>query len=275
MLFPAAILLVNNDLTLNVQQMLINQLDISEVIDGNTYDARLLANPSYVTLVHNSNIRLLVIRSFTELNNRNTFDVIGFIKAGMISVLPFGHCRNPGATYPIVNLTWAKLLNGMKAPNTGEDRDEKHRRIFHDDTQNYNRHDTWDLNHLNNDRIHTGGGNRHPSKPIFIKGTPGAPWQTFDMGAYSMTSIKTNNYTASYFDLVRCDPTSGGFTIFLPTAVGNINKSIIVKNVSSSINSIIIDAFNSETIDGSASVSITVGYEGLTFVSDGSNWVIV
>ena len=149
MLFPAAILLVNNDLSLNAQQMLVRQLNISEVIDGYTYDNRIAANASYPAMVHNGNKRLLVVRSLTELNNRSTVDVVGFIKGGMIAIIPQINCSTPGQTYPIVNLTWAKLLIGATTPV--EDDDNDHHRIFHDDTQNYTERDTRDLNHLDRD----------------------------------------------------------------------------------------------------------------------------
>lgn len=91
----------------------------------------------------------------------------------------------------------------------------------------------------------------------------------------STTSIKTSVYTAAFGDLVRCDPTSGGFTVNLPTAIGNINKSIIVKNISNSINSITIDPFGSQLIDGSSTYVINIAYQSITLVSDNSNWMVI
>lgn len=94
-------------------------------------------------------------------------------------------------------------------------------------------------------------------------------------GAYNTTSTKTSLYTAVLQDLVVCDPTSSGFTVLLPTAVGQINKSIIIKNNSASTNTITVDAFGSETIDGSLTVNISIAYQSITFVSNDSNWMVV
>jgi len=109
MIFPPAILLINQDISQNVQAMLVRQLAITEVIDGYTFDNRIAANTNYPNLVHSNNQRLLIMRPLSELNNRALVDVAGFIKAGMLAILsPFDTV--PGFTFPIVNLTWADLL---------------------------------------------------------------------------------------------------------------------------------------------------------------------
>lgn len=91
---------------------------------------------------------------------------------------------------------------------------------------------------------------------------------------YNITTIKTGTYTAVINDFVRCDPTSGGFSVNLPTASGVTMQSIIVKNVSNSTNVITVHANGSETIDGSATATLSVGYESLTLYSDGTNWMV-
>jgi len=85
---PAAIVLVNNDLTPNVQNMLVRQLHITEVIDGYTFDARVSANPNYLTQVHNFQQRLMIIRSLVmPVPNANLVDIIMFVKAGLANVV--------------------------------------------------------------------------------------------------------------------------------------------------------------------------------------------
>lgn len=108
MIAPSAIIFCNNDLTVNVESMLVKQLYIDEVIDGYIFDARLEANASYLAQVKAAHQRLLVIRPFTELDNRTLADVVIFIKAGLASIEEnkFGP---PNQTYPVVNLTWSKL----------------------------------------------------------------------------------------------------------------------------------------------------------------------
>jgi hypothetical protein len=90
------------------------------------------------------------------------------------------------------------------------------------------------------------------------------------------TTVITSSYDAVIRDLIRCDPTdSGGFVINLPSAVSHDNKSIIVKNISSSTNHITITANGTEQIDESPIYIINVAYESITLVSDGVGWIIV
>ena len=105
---PAAVVFVNDDLTSSVQSMLVTQLQISEVIDGDTFDARLAADANYVATVKQLDLRLMVIRPFTELQNRTEADIAMFVSHGLASILTnkFGP---PGQTHPVVNLTWGKL----------------------------------------------------------------------------------------------------------------------------------------------------------------------
>lgn len=105
---PAAIVFVNNDLTDNVSNMLVRQLHIDEVIDGSTFDARVAADPNYPRTIKANDDRLMVVRSFRELENRTLADVVIFVAHGLAAVEEnkFG----PKAqTYPVVDLTWGKL----------------------------------------------------------------------------------------------------------------------------------------------------------------------
>jgi hypothetical protein len=65
---------------------------------------------------------------------------------------------------------------------------------------------------------------------------------------------------------------SGTTTLTLPTAVGNTNRYTL-KNVG--INTITINTTSSQTIDGSASVSISVTETSIDVVSDGTNWNVI
>lgn len=105
---PAAVVFVNDDLTSSVQSMLVTQLQISEVIDGYAFDARLAANPDYVAVVKQLDLRIMVIRPFTELQNRTEADVVCFVSHGLVAILQnkFGP---HGQTHSVVNLYWGKL----------------------------------------------------------------------------------------------------------------------------------------------------------------------
>jgi hypothetical protein len=97
-----------------------------------------------------------------------------------------------------------------------------------------------------------------------------------DQGYIKPTSDKrptavTAAYPATYDETVPCDPTGGGFTVTLPTAVGFAGRRVVVKNVTSSTNTITIGA----TIDGVASPTIAAAYGSMTVESDDANWMAV
>lgn len=86
---------------------------------------------------------------------------------------------------------------------------------------------------------------------------------------------KTAGYTETVTTgelLIKAD-LAGGFTIVLPTAVGNKAK-IHIKKIQAA-GSIIIDANASETIDGGLTATLTNQYELLTLISDNVNWMII
>ena len=105
---PAGVIIVNNDLTDNIQAKLVTQLHITEVIDGSTFDARIAADEDYVSNIKLLDTRVLVKRSLAETTNRASADVVIFVSHGLAAVLEnkFGP---PNVTYPIVNITWGKL----------------------------------------------------------------------------------------------------------------------------------------------------------------------
>ncbi|KKN70841.1 hypothetical protein LCGC14_0427330 [marine sediment metagenome] len=105
---PAGVIFVNDDLVPGVQSVLAKQLHISEIIDGYTFDQRIIASPNYVNVVKQLDLRILVVRSLEELTNRALADVVLFVTHGQASVLnnKFGP---PGITSAVTRLTWGKL----------------------------------------------------------------------------------------------------------------------------------------------------------------------
>jgi hypothetical protein len=92
---------------------------------------------------------------------------------------------------------------------------------------------------------------------------------------YSVIS-QTSNYTETVTrgtKIIKCDTTSGGITVTLPTAVGN-KALLIIKKVAGS-GALTIDGNGTETIDGGTTATIIKVYESVTLVSDNSNWQIV
>lgn len=97
---------------------------------------------------------------------------------------------------------------------------------------------------------------------------------------WNFTAIKTTDYTTAIGEVVKCDPSGAGFNVDLP-AVPTTNTmraiDIIVKNVTSSTNTITIRPNGSDTIDGAANTTITTarGVVRLLALPGGTDWLIV
>jgi len=84
----------------------------------------------------------------------------------------------------------------------------------------------------------------------------------------------TSNYTMlSSDDVVLANASSGNVTISIVTAT-NRTRPISIKKIDSSTNTVIVDGFSSELIDGGASATLANQYESITLVSDNSNYYI-
>lgn len=123
-------------------------------------------------------------------------------------------------------------------------------------------------------------------RAVVLQGTASAIWMddapmpaTGPAGpqgtAYNPTATKTANYTASAGELVECDPSSAGFTVTLPAAeAAGAGARVAVKNVTTSTNAITIGKTGSDTVDGSATGSISSSKGSAVYISDGvSNWM--
>lgn len=102
------VIFVNNDLTDNVRNFLIKQLHITEAIDGYVFDDRIAYDPDYINKLYQFNYRLMVVRPYTELENRDLADVAIFVSHGLAAVLKNKYGPH-GLTFPVVDLTWTKL----------------------------------------------------------------------------------------------------------------------------------------------------------------------
>ncbi|MFH1715640.1 MAG: hypothetical protein ABH857_05605 [Elusimicrobiota bacterium] len=94
-------------------------------------------------------------------------------------------------------------------------------------------------------------------------------------GSFNTTIITvTNDYTVTNNDyVIAADGATNSVRIYLPTAVGVPGRmyEIIATNVT---NSVIIDPYNNETINGELTYTFIGQYESITIISDGSNWFI-
>lgn len=94
-------------------------------------------------------------------------------------------------------------------------------------------------------------------------------------GEYSRAN-KTDNYSAGNEMVILVDASDSAITITLPSASTNQSKVYYIKKTDSSINSVIIEGNDTlETIDGEEEISLTLQYQYVTVICDGSNWYII
>jgi hypothetical protein len=88
---------------------------------------------------------------------------------------------------------------------------------------------------------------------------------------------KTADYLATTDDEIIAVDASGATAVIitLPTAVGMPGRQYVIKKVDGSASHVVVTTTSAQTIDGFTAQSLTVQYEALTVVSDGSNWLIV
>jgi hypothetical protein len=75
--------------------------------------------------------------------------------------------------------------------------------------------------------------------------------------------------------LALADATAGAITIDLPPAADMAGKTVDIKKIDSSINSVTLDGDGAETIDGSLTQVLTAQYDEITVLSDGTAWYII
>ena len=101
---------------------------------------------------------------------------------------------------------------------------------------------------------------------VITTANPSAYTVTNQTSAYSVTAT-------SGTIIVKCDTTTAGFTVTLPTAVGNTATIIIKKTVAA--NTLTIGTTSSQTVDGGTTAQIKQQYSSVTLISDNANWQIV
>lgn len=108
----SAIIFVNSDISTQVLEVLQRQLFIDEMITGTEFDDRLTSDPSYSEVIHQNDLKILVVRSFRELTNRDKADLVIFIKNGLAAVesTKFGP---PAQTFAVDKLYWDQIVNGF------------------------------------------------------------------------------------------------------------------------------------------------------------------
>jgi hypothetical protein len=80
---------------------------------------------------------------------------------------------------------------------------------------------------------------------------------------------------ASANQVVRVDPSGGGFSVTLPAAVSFGGQVIVIKNVTISTNVVTVLPSGADSIDGLLSQLLSGDHFLIQFISDGaSSWMI-
>lgn len=116
MLYPPAIIFSNDDLTDQVQGVLKTQLFLDEIMSGTVFDGYVAADGYYARDVRLSGKRILVMRSFLNMNNEDLADVVIFIKNGLASVQK-NNFGPPMQTYQVATLNMFQLLGSSSIKN--------------------------------------------------------------------------------------------------------------------------------------------------------------
>lgn len=74
--------------------------------------------------------------------------------------------------------------------------------------------------------------------------------------------------------VVTCDATGGAFAVTLPTAVGISGRTYRIKKIDATVNGVTVTAAGLEMIEGSGTFVLSVQWDGVSLVSDGTRWLI-
>jgi hypothetical protein len=99
--------------------------------------------------------------------------------------------------------------------------------------------------------------------------------QAVKINQLSQDTTRVSAATTIAVPLVLADASGGALNLTLPPALDWDDAIIRVKKMDSSANVVNVLTTNSETIDGTLTVAITVQYTAVQLMSDGSQWVIV
>ena len=92
-------------------------------------------------------------------------------------------------------------------------------------------------------------------------------------GAYRSVTTSGNVVSGDY--LIIADATAGAITLSLPPAALVPGRIYAFKRINSGANAVIVDGYASETIDGSATHTLTPQWNALTIMSNGTAWFIL
>lgn len=93
-------------------------------------------------------------------------------------------------------------------------------------------------------------------------------------GGYSTTTV-TTTYTASTFNVILANATSGAFTVTLPSAASSANLAYIIKKIDSTANVVTIMGNGADTIDGVNTQPLNTQWQSYIMISNGTSWFLI
>ena len=91
-------------------------------------------------------------------------------------------------------------------------------------------------------------------------------------GAYRSVTTTGNVVSGDY--LIIADATAGAITLTLPPVALVPGRIYVFKRINSGANTVTVDAYGSETIDGALTHVLSPQWNSITIISDGAAWYI-
>jgi hypothetical protein len=94
-------------------------------------------------------------------------------------------------------------------------------------------------------------------------------------GVLTVDTITADATLTASQTVILCDASTGAITVTLPAASANAGRRYFVKKIDSSVFTVTIDGNAFETVDGDLTGTLTLQYEAVLIVCDGSNWHVL
>jgi len=91
-------------------------------------------------------------------------------------------------------------------------------------------------------------------------------------GAFRSVTTSGSVVSGDYF--LICDATAGAITLTLPPAALVAGRIYVFKRINAGANTVTVDAYASETIDGAATHVLPPQWNSITIISNGTAWFI-
>lgn len=90
-----------------------------------------------------------------------------------------------------------------------------------------------------------------------------------------ITSVSANLGLTAAHDTLFVTTGSSTVVLTLPSAVGNLGRTYLIKKVDSGLGIVSVATVSAQTIDGQPSWDLTNEYQYIEVASDGANWNII